>query len=71
MRSLSKAGAFAALDNAIESVNAKDAELQSALERATEGVGVSVTQLPTHSRRRVYERVMHQLFQEDASLQVK
>ncbi len=71
MRSLSKAGAFAALNTAIESVNAKDAELQRALERAAKGAAGSITQIPPHSRRRVYERVMHQLFREDASLQVK
>lgn len=71
MRSLSKAGAFAALNSAIKSVDAKDTELQSALDRPIKGVGAAIPQTTTHSRRRVYERVMHQLFREDASLQVK
>ena len=74
MRPLSKAGAFATLDTAIESVNArndKNAEHQIILERANDGSGAKITQIPTQSRRRVYERVMHQLFREDASRQTK
>ncbi|MBV1926540.1 MAG: response regulator [Rhodobacteraceae bacterium] len=74
MRSLSKAGAVATLNTAIESVNArndKNEEQQIVLERVNEGPGASITQISTHSRRRVYERVMHQLFREDASRQSK
>ncbi|MBL4767596.1 MAG: response regulator [Rhodobacteraceae bacterium] len=67
MRSLSKAGAFAVLKTAIERVDAKDAELQNDLEHSAKKVGASVTQISPHSRRRVYERVMRQLFREDAS----
>lgn len=71
MRSLSKAGAFAALNTAIEGANAKESELQCVLKRARNGVGASVTSNPKQSRRRDYELDMHQLFREDKSLRVK
>lgn len=71
LRSLSKTGAIAALNSAIENVEQREAALQDALEKPNKIGEHALGPSQSHSRKRVYERVLRQLFKEEASLEVK
>ncbi|WP_425043823.1 response regulator [Primorskyibacter sp. S87] len=71
LRSLSRSGALSALNKAVDSVGVREAELQAELELECETGRRAVVGGSPHSRRRVYERVLRELFGEETYLHQK
>lgn len=71
MRALSRAGAEAAITRAIDSVKQRELMLSQGEPVPVDDLGDSTTQLVTHKRRRVYERVLMELYGDESYLSLK
>lgn len=69
LRSLSRAGATTALSKAVENVETRELALRKDLDTDAAQYNVSADTGNSPSRRRVYERVLRELFGEEAHLQ--